>query len=190
MRYFVYCLYQKDEIIYIGSSTKLLNRLITHKKDKDFDKVVYCELNDRQTMLDFEIYYIDKVKPRLNRILPLPTMTEPLKDIKWIKANLSFLYKDKVDLYRIMEQNIWLEYLDLVCEKLSISNIDPYSEWGLTYIKVGCKTAAVFDGSGLSLESLALNEGVIGYSDYKNMRYENEGVISLDEYNWSLEQFD
>lgn len=190
MKYFVYCLMSKGEIVYIGSSTKLMNRIKTHKKDKEFDEVMYCELLDRQTMLDFEIYAINKVKPPLNRVIPFPTTTEKPEGLLWKRANLSFLCKERVDIYHMLDQNLWWEYLCMVCDKFSICNIDPYNEWGLTYLNIEGKIVAVFDGTGVSLEYLAAREGVISWEDYRLTRYKEECVIPAEEYDWSLTQFD
>lgn len=180
----------KDKIVYIGSSTKLMNRIKTHKKDKEFDQVRYCELLDRQTMLDFEIYAINKVKPPLNKVTPSPTMTEKPEYLVWKRANLSFLYRERVDIYYVLEQGIWWEYLCMVCDKFSIRNIDPYSEWGLTYINIDGKIVAVFDGSGVSLKDLAVQEGIISWREYRVARYKEEDMITVEEYYWSLKQFD
>lgn len=179
----------KGEIVYIGSSTKLMNRIKTHKKDKEFDQVRYCELLDRQTMLDFEIYAINKVKPPLNRVIPSPSMMEKPEGLRWRNANLSFLHYNKVDIYHHLSHNVWWEYYHMVCDRFNIAKIDPYGE-SLTYVKLDDKVAAVFDGSGITLEELAVCEGVISSNDYENIRYKEEGIISVAEYEWALTQFD
>lgn len=189
MKYFVYCLFKGDDIIYIGSSTKLLNRLKTHSKDKDFDKVVYCELPDQKTMLEFEIYSIDKVRPPLNRSVPKPKLKEKPDGIKWKKANLAFLNYDKVDINHIVSCNAYWEYITGVCDYFNISNVDPYGHY-LSYIKLEDKVAAVFDDSGLTLEELAVSEGLVSRDEFERQYFLDSGVIPRREYEESLKQFD
>lgn len=189
MKYFVYCLYKDDQIIYIGSSTKLVNRVIAHNKDKDFDSVVYCRLPDKQTMLNFEIYAIDKVKPPLNKIFPTPTISDKPEGITWKKVNLTFLSKDRVDFEYILAINISWGYRKMICDYFNITNIDPYGE-NLSYFKFNGKVVAVFDGSGVSLEELAVSEGLISLDEYELIRYQEEGAIRVKDYEKSLTQFD
>lgn len=188
-KYFVYCLFNNGNIIYIGSSTKLLNRLKTHRKDKEFNKVVYCELPDQKTMLDFEIYSIDKVRPPLNRSVPKPKLKEKPQNLKWKKANLAFLNYDKVDISNNILFNASWDYTNYVCEYFGISNVDPYQQY-LSYIKVEDKVAAVFDGSGLTLEELASSEGLISSDEFYEQYFLERDAIPVQIYEQSFKQFD
>ena len=187
-KYFVYCLYKDSDVIYVGSSTNLLLRLKTHKRDKDFNKVIYCELPNREVMLDFEAYCIDRIRPPLNSVTPKPTMTEKPDGIAWKRADLSFLYPDDVDSHYNLAFNIHWNYMSMLCEHFNISNIDPYGEY-LTYVKIDGKVVAVFDGSGVSLKQLAVIDGLISLEEFEDIIYEQEGVISMRQYQKSLEQF-
>lgn len=90
MKYFVYCLYKDGEIIYIGSSTQLINRLKSHRKDKEFDSVCYCELPNKQLMLEFEEYGIYNLNPRINKkVLYKPD--RPEIEVVWNKLDLYVL---------------------------------------------------------------------------------------------------
>lgn len=188
-KYFVYCLYKEDQIIYIGSSTKLLNRLKTHRKDKEFDKVIYCETVDKQTMLDLEIYAINKARPPLNRIFPQSKMLKIPDGIRWHKANLAFLNYDKVDIYRNVAFSAHWSYMNYVSTNLGIHGISPY-DTHLTYVKINGIPAAVFDGSGKELGDFAVDNGLLSPQEYEDLAYIKSGQISIDEYERSLKQFD
>lgn len=66
-KYYVYCLFQNKELVYIGSTTKIDKRIETHSKQKLFDRVRYCELPTRKDMLHLEEYGIYTLNPRMNR---------------------------------------------------------------------------------------------------------------------------
>lgn len=61
-----YALFEKNEIIYIGSSSHLAERLLTHKTYKTFDKVVVLEYKKRKTAFSQETYLINYFKPKHN----------------------------------------------------------------------------------------------------------------------------
>jgi len=70
----VYFLYDKDEIIYIGSSLNIIKRINTHRNQStklrkrmpfDFDgySYIYCTPDKR---VEVEKYWIKKIKPKYN----------------------------------------------------------------------------------------------------------------------------
>lgn len=63
----VYRLYKNNEIIYIGKSKNIKNRLLSHNSDKDFDSFDYVEIDNNADKDLYEMYYIDKFKPILNK---------------------------------------------------------------------------------------------------------------------------
>lgn len=63
----VYRLYKDNEIIYIGKSVNIKSRISQHIKDKEIDSYDYCEFANESDMNIYELYYIDKFKPRLNK---------------------------------------------------------------------------------------------------------------------------
>lgn len=63
----VYRLYKNNEIIYIGKSKNIKNRLLSHNYDKDFDSLDYVEIDNNADKDLYEMYYIDKFKPILNK---------------------------------------------------------------------------------------------------------------------------
>lgn len=189
MKYFVYCLYKDGSIIYIGSSTKLLDRLKCHAKDKDFDKVSVCELPSHKDMLDLEIYAIDKIRPPLNKSVPKPRLKEKPQGLKWKGVNLAFLNYDKVDDNYMVACNASWDYNKYVCDHFNITNIDPY-EQHLSYIKLEDKVVAVFDGSGFTLEELAILEGLSSRTEFEIKYFADRDVIPMEVYEHSLRQFD
>lgn len=71
--YFVYFIYNYDnELIYIGKTNDLCNRIYQHEKEKRFcvDDINYIEYELLNSLCDAsvrEIYYINKYKPILNQ---------------------------------------------------------------------------------------------------------------------------
>lgn len=66
----IYCVYKllKDGVIvYVGSSKSIESRIVTHKKDKDFNEVVVCTKGTKEEMLNLENALIDKLKPEYNK---------------------------------------------------------------------------------------------------------------------------
>ena len=87
VKYYVYCLYKGKSLLYVGSSTQLINRLKTHKKDKDFDGALYCELPNKELMLEYEEYGIYNLNPPLNRkVLYRPD--KPDVEVFWVKFDM------------------------------------------------------------------------------------------------------
>lgn len=63
----LYFLYKDEEIIYIGKSTSCIrSRLVSHRIDKDFDKLVIYSIPNKSDIHLLELYYIDLHKPKLN----------------------------------------------------------------------------------------------------------------------------
>ena len=71
--YYVYCLIEKNKIVYIGQTTNVVSRIKQHIKEgtKDFDswnvvkKVPYGVTADE--LLDYEKYYIKLFNPKYNK---------------------------------------------------------------------------------------------------------------------------
>lgn len=65
----IYYLIQDDTIVYIGSTSNTLARVFTHLKDKDFNKVTYYPVEEKDKF-DTEASEIVKYKPKYNRSVP------------------------------------------------------------------------------------------------------------------------
>lgn len=61
----VYFLMLKREIVYVGQSTNIANRIGQHAKEKEFDRVRFIRC-DREHLNKVEGFFIDLLQPRLN----------------------------------------------------------------------------------------------------------------------------
>jgi len=64
--FIVYFLINNDNIDYIGISESLYSRLIQHKLDKQFQKVLLLSFDSYNSMLEAEKQLIDTFEPPLN----------------------------------------------------------------------------------------------------------------------------
>ena len=67
-RHFVYVLQKNQKVIYVGRSSNLYSRLVSHKSKKDFDVIMLYEFTDKGQCRDCEYYGIKHYKPNLNKI--------------------------------------------------------------------------------------------------------------------------
>ena len=67
-RHFVYVLEKNQKVIYVGRSSNLYSRLVSHKSKKDFDVIMLYEYNDKGQCRDCEYYGIKHYKPMLNKV--------------------------------------------------------------------------------------------------------------------------
>lgn len=66
----VFCVYKLllgDEVVYVGSSHVVEDRIVTHTSDKEFDRVLVCVKDTKEEMLNTENYLIDHFKPKYNK---------------------------------------------------------------------------------------------------------------------------
>jgi hypothetical protein len=98
----VYFLFKSGEVIYIGQSTNLLNRLSSH--DKEFDAVGYIPA-PRDLLTELEGYWIAAFQPEQNRggIMPLFDFVHPelikQQDAIWkaIRDDFKAKYKEWIN---------------------------------------------------------------------------------------------
>lgn len=91
----IYFLLNNDEVIYIGKGINIYNRIKFHIKDENkiFNKIKYKKCNAEE--LNFlENYYILKYQPKKNIM--------PSTEIKSLNVAISFLIKQKIDFYEII----------------------------------------------------------------------------------------
>lgn len=65
-KYYVYALWNNGEIVYIGQTTQLGFRLITHAKTKDFNEYSYFECESLADMEAIESTLIIQLQPKYN----------------------------------------------------------------------------------------------------------------------------
>ena len=63
----IYVLYDDEEIVYIGKSTNIYNRIQQHKKDKVFTSVKSIIFKEEGNIDLYEPYLIKKYKPKYNK---------------------------------------------------------------------------------------------------------------------------
>jgi len=83
----IYFLLNKTEIVYIGQSKHILNRIFAHYKDpnKIFNKYFYVEV-DKDKLDKTEAEYIIKFTPKYNKDFPI---SDTIKNINQIKHLLN-----------------------------------------------------------------------------------------------------
>lgn len=89
--YHIYFLWESDEIVYIGQTTNIKNRISAHKADKLFDRVTYTVLDlvDIKDVLALERKNINYYKPIFN----------DNKNVLLKRANYCFLRDGSKSLY-------------------------------------------------------------------------------------------
>jgi hypothetical protein len=186
-KYYVYCLKNSGEVVYIGSTTKIIDRIKKHKRDKQFDEVLYAEMPDEKTMLEVEGYGISKKDPLLNRSRPRFSIKEIPDFVQWKRANLDFLRYSDVD----WNQNILIEasydYLFYAMRELGIPA--KYYNMELCYMMCDGKPIAVFDGTGFTIDEFIKQQGFNKEQEYVRKVYDSHGKIPASWYFESVEQF-
>jgi hypothetical protein len=74
----IYFLSEADEIVYIGQSINLMNRINTHRSSMSFDRVHYLNIHGQDTrwLTTIEGAFIKRVKPVLNMTGKTTELTE------------------------------------------------------------------------------------------------------------------
>jgi SpoVK/Ycf46/Vps4 family AAA+-type ATPase len=186
-KYYVYCLKNKGELVYIGSTTKIIDMLKTHKRDKEFDEVVYCELPDKETMLEVEAFGISKKNPLLNKDKPNFSIKELPEFIKWKCADLNFLRHDDVDWDYGFEVDASWGYYSNAMDELGIPI--ELATTGLCLKQIDRQIVAVFDGSGKQLIDFIEGQGYADVDSYVKEYFQTHGKISIESYEKSMNQF-
>lgn len=89
---FIYFLIKQKEIVYVGQTINLLNRIKSHKKEKDFDSYAFVEV-DEYDLDEMELAYIIEFKPELNKNLPPKNSRyRKLHTFNWYK-DINYFYK-------------------------------------------------------------------------------------------------
>ena len=63
----VYALYVDQEIIYVGKTGNLIERLIQHNTDRTYSEVKFLPIENKSDLSIYELYYITTLKPVQNR---------------------------------------------------------------------------------------------------------------------------
>ena len=87
--WYVYRIFYKNDIVYVGRTNDLTRRMSQHFRSLDIDidkvsKIEYAELETESDMNLYELYYILKYKPSLNRKdFAKDTLTIQLDDLQF-----------------------------------------------------------------------------------------------------------
>src|SRR5699024_12755461 len=68
-KYFVYALWDEDEIVYIGQSIRVEARVASHQYTKSFTKYSYFECENKYDMLGTESFLINELSAIYNKSL-------------------------------------------------------------------------------------------------------------------------
>ena len=92
----VYFLYKNDDLVYIGQSINIFNRLYSHVENgKDFDFYSFVKCDTQKEAETFERYLINKYKPILNKRIWSKDIENIDKSIEWHKECLIKLIDKK-----------------------------------------------------------------------------------------------
>lgn len=121
---------ENGEVIYIGKTINIRKRMISHfeqnleewKSSVTF--IEFAKLPDGATMEIYEIYYIDKIKPKFNKQSKYETTSKIiLEELTFTKMSISN-YKNFVEIKNIKKRDEVLGY-NMICQ----SNIKKISEF-------------------------------------------------------------
>ena len=59
-----------SEVIYVGKAQNVIARIMQHRTDKDFERIIVIETNDSNDAHKIESVYLNINKPLLNKIVP------------------------------------------------------------------------------------------------------------------------
>jgi excinuclease UvrABC nuclease subunit len=112
----IYFLIKNKEIVYIGQTTKGIERIKTHtsnSKNKDFDSFYYTCCKEKD-LLKLESAYITKYTPKYNRMIPMNLEYKTLNNIKARFNMTAWEVKKIIKKYNleIIEHNVNKNYIN------------------------------------------------------------------------------
>jgi excinuclease UvrABC nuclease subunit len=120
----VYFLIKGSEIVYVGQSVDIMNRIAQHSKDvlKDFDSFSILEC-PTELLLTIEAHLIYKFRPRLNTSLPVNNLYKSFQQIKKIHDINAVILK------------VWMKYKAIEMDKDGLyclrdfDGINDFKDW-------------------------------------------------------------
>lgn len=107
----VYQLLLDGEVIYVGKSNNIHNRLSTHSKTKVFDKVLLAKCEDEVSQSVLEATLIDRLRPPLNKSLDLRQIDANLVIPEFtdsLEFQLDFISATRFPLGLVPKNHVWL----------------------------------------------------------------------------------
>ena len=68
--WYVYFLWDDDDLVYVGSTQVLMSRMDQHRVDKTFNRATGYEYASMQDMMLAEALYLIRYKPKYNKKIP------------------------------------------------------------------------------------------------------------------------
>lgn len=121
-KYHVYALWDKGEIVYIGKSENVYNRINNHTKDKVFDEysLIDCETEGQMGLLESNL--IISLDPKYNKTVGSEFIS--IKRIRSLIRSIGNEYKYNKNFY-----------VRRIRELIIINNIEIYDYKGTEYIR-------------------------------------------------------
>lgn len=107
----VYQLLLDGEIIYVGKTNNIHNRLVAHSKDKLFDKVLLAKCEDEVNQSALESTLIEIIRPPLNRSLNLQQIDSNIVIPEFtdsLEFQLDFITPTRFPLGLVPKNHVWL----------------------------------------------------------------------------------
>lgn len=107
----VYQLLLDGEIVYVGKTNNIHNRLFSHSKDKAFDKVLLAKCEDELSQSMLENTLIELIRPPLNKSLNLQQVDTKLIIPEFIDSldfQLDFITPTRFSLGLVPKNHVWL----------------------------------------------------------------------------------
>lgn len=121
--YYIYFLLKDNQVVYIGQTNNIFNRIKGHQKNKEFNNVAYITTTkDKANYL--ENYYIIKYEPFYNKLSTDPRCMSSAYIIKKIREKYN---QEQVDFKEIIEFIEKSKYKDILNRKDCINISKKYS---------------------------------------------------------------
>lgn len=190
--YCVYRLYLKGSCVYVGSSYDIVNRIINHFKDKQFDFVDVCVKETKEEMLCLEHTLIDNLKPKYNKSSNLKWMgkysgclaDEEFKDIEDLIVNLPIRKNSGNKIYSLFKgQGFKYPHGELntngkhkITAYFVNESNEPYEWYEKPDVKITPQYTDIFD-TDWRLEDKLVE---LGYGSYLEYNKPNQNQITFD----------
>lgn len=110
--YVVYKLYADEELVYVGVSCDVHNRISTHHRDKNFNKVVVCAKNTKEEALNLENTLIHNHLPKYNKSAILSRVQKYKGDLSDEKFIPFCEYLWEIPVRRASLVNSYMKYVE------------------------------------------------------------------------------
>lgn len=85
--FYVYQLIKEGTVVYVGKTDRSHDRMVAHKKDKDFDEVRYFQCSGTNQQDIIENTHIFKLKPKYNKNVRLDLVDHSMSVLEFLKTD-------------------------------------------------------------------------------------------------------